>query len=111
MAQRIVVELTSDISGSAADETVTFAVDDVSYEIDLTTEEADQLRSAMQPYTSSARKVGRSTSPAARRRRRAAPSGYDAVAVRAWAAANGIEVSKRGRISQDVLGRFRAASN
>lgn len=111
MAQRIVVELTSDISGKAADETVTFAVDGVPYEIDLTTEEAGQLRSAMQPYASSARKIGRSTSPAARRVRRAKPSGYDAGAVRAWAAENGVEVSRRGRISQDVIEKYRAAGN
>lgn len=111
MAQRIVIELTSDISEVTADETVTFSVDGVAYEIDLTTEEAGQLRAAIAPFASSARKIGRSTSPAARRPRSAGASDYDASAVRAWAAAHGVDVSERGRISKDVMAQYRAAGN
>jgi nucleoid-associated protein Lsr2 len=57
-------------------------------------------------YVSKARKVSgkRSTS-------RKTSSGLDNRAVRRWAEANGVELSKRGRIPQDVVGQFRAAGN
>ena len=110
MAQRVEITLTSDISGGAADETVTFSVDGISYEIDLTAEEAGQLRTALEPFASSARKVGRSTITA-KRNRRASATDYAPSAVRAWAQANGIQVSERGRVSKDVLERYRAAGN
>lgn len=110
MAQRIVVELTSDVSDVKADETVTFSVDGVAYEIDLTTDEAAELRAAVEPYSTKARRVGRQA-PATRRTRAAGTSDYDAGAVRAWAAAHGVDVSERGRISKDVLEKYRAAGN
>lgn len=110
MAQRVVVELTSDVSGGTADETVSFAVDGVTYEIDLTTEEASELRSAFATYTDSGRKIGRTT-PAKNARRSSRSADYDASAVRAWAASNGVDVSERGRISKDVLEKYRAAGN
>jgi hypothetical protein len=110
MAQRVVVELTSDVSGGTADETVSFALDGVTYEIDLTTEEATELRTALTPYTEGGRKLGRTTAAKTARR---SPTGndYDASAVRAWAASNGVEISGRGRISKDVLEKYRAAGN
>ena len=110
MAQRVTVVLESDISGVTADETVTFGVDGVSYEIDLTTEEAEELRSALGRFVSAGRKIGRSGGVAARKRR-PTEAGYAPNAVRAWANANGIEVSQRGRISKDVMDRYRAAGN
>ena len=44
MAQKTQVILVDDIDGSAATQTVTFALDGVSYEIDLTDEHAAELR-------------------------------------------------------------------
>ncbi len=46
MAQRIVVQKTDDIDGSAAPETVTFALDGTTYEIDLSEANAAPLREA-----------------------------------------------------------------
>ncbi|MBN9376412.1 MAG: Lsr2 family protein, partial [Cellulomonas sp.] len=40
MAQKVQVLLVDDLDGGTADETVTFALDGISYEIDLTTENA-----------------------------------------------------------------------
>lgn len=110
MAQRVVVELTSDLSGTAADETVSFSVDGVAYEIDLTTEEAGKMRSEIEPFVSRARKVGRQGT-SVKRTRGTGGGDLDAAAVRAWAATNGVEVSGRGRISRDVLEKYRAAQN
>jgi hypothetical protein len=39
------------------------------------------------------------------------PTEVDTSAVRAWAAAHGIPVSPRGRISASVIEQFRAAGN
>ncbi len=58
-----------------------------------------------------------SAEPAPRRRRAAAKAdkpafnGVDTAAVRAWAAANGLTVSPRGRIKDEVLKAYRAAGN
>ncbi|HEX2072803.1 MAG TPA: histone-like nucleoid-structuring protein Lsr2 [Geodermatophilus sp.] len=38
-------------------------------------------------------------------------NGVDTAAVRAWAAANGLTVSPRGRIKDEVLKAYRAAGN
>ena len=44
MAQKVQVLLVDDIDGGTAEETVTFSLDGVSYEIDLTTDHAAELR-------------------------------------------------------------------
>lgn len=66
MATRIETVLVDDIDGaSLADETVRFAIDDVHYEIDLTSQHAAELRSALNAYVGAGRRVsglaGRST--------------------------------------------------
>lgn len=112
MAQKVQVLLVDDIDGGTADETVTFALDGVSYEIDLTSAHASELRDALGTWVGHARKVGGrsggrsggSSSGAARPRRSS-----DAGAVRAWAKENGHEVSERGRISAEIREAYEAA--
>ncbi|MEV0702657.1 Lsr2 family protein [Saccharopolyspora sp. NPDC050389] len=53
--QRIQVELVDDIDGSPANQTVTFALDGVTYEIDLNDEHAQQLRDVLDRYIKAAR--------------------------------------------------------
>ena len=66
----------------------------------------------MDRYVRAARKVGgRQTGARATAARAAAPIDYSAQAVRAWAEANKIDVSQRGRIPQSVVDQFRAAGN
>ena len=110
MAQKVQVLLVDDIDGGTADETVSFALDGVSYEIDLTTEHATELRDALATWVGHARKTGgrtgsRGASTGAARPRRAS----DAGAVRAWAKENGFEVSERGRISAEIREAYDAA--
>ncbi len=50
MAKTVIVRLTDDIDGEDADETVRFALDGRSYEIDLSAANASQLRAALKPY-------------------------------------------------------------
>ncbi|MEB3365775.1 Lsr2 dimerization domain-containing protein [Saccharopolyspora mangrovi] len=55
MAERIQVDLVDDIDGSPAKHTVTFALDGVSYEIDLNDGNAKALRSVLDRYIKAAR--------------------------------------------------------
>ncbi len=57
MAKTVIVKLTDDIDGGDADETVHFALDGTSYEIDLSAPNAAQLRGVLKPYTDGGRVV------------------------------------------------------
>ncbi|HVV30194.1 MAG TPA: Lsr2 family protein [Mycobacteriales bacterium] len=106
MAQRTLVVLEDDIDGGEADETVAFALDGTSYEIDLNRKNAAALRDALAPYVGAARKASR-----ARGRVRPVSSGRttDLSAIRVWARDNGFQVSERGRISAQIREAYEAA--
>ena len=58
MAKRVHVMLVDDTDGSNADETVSFALDGVSYEIDLSSHNADKLRNGFAPWIGFATLLG-----------------------------------------------------
>lgn len=103
MAQKTVITLEDDIAGGEADETVTFALDGTSYEIDLNVDNADILRGILYDYTARARKVGGKAKSTGRK---AVSSGPAAAEIRAWAIENGYDVPARGRIPTDVREAF-----
>jgi len=110
LARTTIVQLTDDIDGSAAAETVSFAVDGRSYEIDLSTEHANALRDNLAPFVAAARRAGRVDASSRRgQRRHERPDRADSRAVRAWANQNGVAVSPRGRIPETVLAQFTSA--
>jgi hypothetical protein len=108
MATKTVTELVDDIDGKPADETVSFGLDGVQYEIDLATDNAEALREALSPWAEAARRTGG-------RRGAGRPvrvhTEVDNKAVRVWAASNGVELSSRGRIPAHVIDQYRAAGN
>ena len=64
MAHVTKVRLVDDIDGGEADESVSFGIDGRSLEIDLSSENAEKLRSVLAPYIAAARGGGRpSTRP------------------------------------------------
>ena len=105
MAQRVDVILVDDLDGKDADETVTFGLDGVNYEIELSVANATKLRNALSTYTQAGRKAG------GRRRKgqRAAAGGTAAADIRQWARENGWDVPDRGRVSAEVRGAYAAA--
>ncbi|MFE5542760.1 Lsr2 family protein [Streptomyces sp. NPDC056534] len=110
MAQKTIVLLTDDLDGVEADETVTFALDGKSYEIDLTTANADKLRDLLAPYVGAGRKQGR-TSSSGRTRAAVSKSGNeDTAAIRAWAKENGYDVNDRGRVPADIKEAYAKAN-
>ncbi|MEJ2579399.1 MAG: Lsr2 family protein, partial [Kineosporiaceae bacterium] len=58
MVQKTQVILIDDIDGGEADETVSFALDGVSYEIDLSEGNAEGLRESLADWIGHARRVG-----------------------------------------------------
>jgi len=109
--QRVQIHMVDDLDGSEADETVTFAVDGREYEIDLSTENAQQVRDFLAPYVSKARRTGggrRSSAPKSTNGNSEA-DGLDLKAIREWAVQHGKEVSGRGRIAKQVIEEYQAA--
>jgi Lsr2 len=105
MAQRVQYMLVDDVDGSTAVETVTFSLDGVSYEIDLTAANAKKLRNDFATWVGHARRSGGRKSS----RKAGANAGQrrgDLSAVRQWARKNGHQVSDRGRISADILAAY-----
>ena len=99
MAQRVQVVLVDDVDGSNADETVTFSLDGINYEIDLSTKRAKELRSDLQQWVAKARRVSAKSKGAPRGAKKGKG---DVAAIRAWAKSKGLAVSERGRISAEV---------
>ncbi len=107
MATRQITVFEDDLDGSHADETVTFSIDGTTFEIDLNTEHAEELRGAFQMYVEAGRKLrnsARSTSRQATNTRETTTA-----QVRAWAQRQGLSVNARGRIQADIIASYHAA--
>jgi hypothetical protein len=115
MAKKVTVTLVDDFDGGgAADETVEFSIDGVSYEIDLSAKNAKKLREDLKHWIEAGRRVGgrrrgRPGAPAARGGR-ASIDREQSAAIREWARRNGHKVSTRGRIPADIIEAFHAAT-
>ena len=94
MAKTVIVKLTDDMDGGDADETIQFALDGTSYEIDLSTANASKLRGALQPYMEKGRVSGDRVRPRSPRPGSA-----------------GAERSLYSQLSADEKARFRAWAN
>jgi hypothetical protein len=110
VAQKIQTLLIDDLDGSAAEGTVRFGLDGTEYEIDLNAGHARELRDALARYVDAARRVSSSARRPPRGGRRAPAGDLNAVEVRQWAKAQGIEVKDRGRVPADLVVKFRAAT-
>lgn len=111
MAQRVNVVLVDDLDGGDAAETVSFALDGVDYEIDLSEQHAGELRNALSLYIGHGRRTGgrrrrSSTGGAAKSSGSGGPSASE---IRAWARENGWEVPERGRVAAEVREAYAAA--
>src|SRR3569833_1501520 len=103
MAKRVIHELIDDVNGQPADEPLTFALDGVQYEIDLTAKNATKLRQAVAPFVEAGTKVGRGAVVAGRGRSRDGRRGSTNdrqlnQKIREWAQQQNLEIADRGRI-------------
>jgi hypothetical protein len=120
MAQKTIVTLVDDLTGEEAEDitTVEFALDGVTYEIDLDDKNSTRLRDALADYIAAARRTGGRRSSGRRRSgagtgtpRATSPGGYDretSKQIRQWAKAQGFEVSDRGRVPNNVVEAWEA---
>ena len=115
MAQKVTVALVDDLDGSVSEDisTVSFGLDGVEYEIDLTEDNAAKLRDTLADFVAAARRTS------GRRKRGGARAGSSAARpaadreqtrlIREWARENGYELADRGRIPSNVLAAYEEA--
>lgn len=108
MAQKVIATLIDDIDGSEAQESVRFGLDGVDFDIDLSAKHAERLREALAEYVAAARRVG------GRKLKSAVgtpkPShDLDLTLVREWARSQGLPVSDRGRVANDIIEGYKQA--
>lgn len=111
MARKVQVLLTDDLDGGDADETVTFALDGTSYEIDLSAKNSKALRDAFSVYVGHSRRVakGRRSGVTSGSRSPATTDRAQTQAIREWGRRHGHQVSDRGRVPTAVVEAFNAA--
>ena len=116
MAQKTIVQLIDDLDGTSSEsiETITFGLDGVVYEIDLSDDNAEKLRDNLAEFISSARRTGgrakrgAATSTAAGAGNGSGRSREQTQAIREWARKNGHDISERGRIPATIIEAFEA---
>jgi hypothetical protein len=111
LAQRVQVRLVDDLNGEEAQETVRFGFEGAEYEIDLTAENAEKLRSVLSEYVEKGRKAsggkrGQGASKSTSRNKR-----EDTQQIRQWAQENGYNPSSRGRINQSIVDAYNEANS
>lgn len=108
MAKKVLVELVDDYDGeSRADETVEFAVDGRSYEIDLSEANAGQFRAELSRWIGRARRTN-GRRPGGGQPRAGQLSREQLAAIREWARRQGHQVADRGRIPRKLIDEFNA---
>jgi hypothetical protein len=112
MAKQTVITLTDDIDGTEASESVEFGIDGYLYTVDLSADHAEELRDRLTAYREFGSTLGRYTTRSAGLsvpRRSPRPADRDRnTAIRAWAAANGLNVKARGKIAGSVIKKYEA---
>jgi hypothetical protein len=103
MAKIVNTVITDDLDGSPAAEAVRFSFDGLAYEIDLAAANRERLREFLQPFIDAGRRDGRG------RPSRSASARRETAAIRAWATEQGLKVAERGRVSADIVSKYKAA--
>lgn len=110
MAQHIQIDLIDDITGEEAQDTVAFSLDGTDYDIDLTVQNAEKLRSLLTPYVAKGRKVDANPRNTNSRKTASVSTSRskreEARKIRHWAQANGYNFNTRGRIPQTIIDAY-----
>ena len=111
MAQKVLVQLVDDLDGTSSEDvsTVLFGLDGVSYEIDLSDDNAERLRDTLAEYVESARRTGGRIKRGSKSAHNGSGASHDAGLIRVWANENGFELSGRGRIPSHVVEAYKEA--
>jgi hypothetical protein len=113
MAQKTVVTVVCDLPHEGeieGNETVSFAFDGASYEIDVCSAHAKELHDTFAAYAEHARRVSAVAAGGRRRgRSRSGPGRERSSEIRAWARQRGHKVSERGRIPASIISEYEAS--
>jgi hypothetical protein len=110
MAQKVKVTVVCDLPHDGeveGQETVQFSFDGTSYEIDVCSKHAKELREKVGQYADHARRP--TVGGVRRRRARTGPGRERSGEIRAWAKQRGHKVSERGRIPATIIQEYEAA--
>jgi hypothetical protein len=110
MAKKTFVELIDDIDGSKAEESVSFSLDGIAYEIDLSNENAASLRDAIAPWAGKARRVSGRRIRGTGSKASSGPRSSDSAKIREWVRAQGREIADRGRIPAEIRQEYYEAN-
>jgi hypothetical protein len=111
--RKTTVTLVDDLDGSDADETVSFGLEGVEYEIDLTAKNAAALRDSLADYTGAGRRIRNGQSAGARNGRGRVPTVTSSserqrnTDIRRWCRENNVPCADRGRIAGRVQQAFK----
>lgn len=98
MAKKRILLMLDDVDPSeTADETVSFGLDGVEYEADLSKGNAAELRKTLRMWIACSRRVS------TRRDRSQYFDASTSTAIRSWARENGYDVGSRGRVAKHIL--------
>ena len=100
--------LIDDIDGSEAAETVSFALDGINYDMELSAENAEKLRGELANWIKNSRRVSGRLSRG--RRGSYTRVSSNSSTIREWARANGYTVNERGRLPKEIIDAFEAAN-
>lgn len=103
MVQKTQIILEDDINGEKADGTIRFALDGRNYEIDLSQQNATQLRDSLEPFLISARRLR--TQKKTRLHASQKPSS-ETPKIRKWSQEQGYDVPVRGRINHEIIDQY-----
>ena len=107
MAQKVQVLLVDDIDGSEATETVSFGLDGVAYEIDLSSGNAGELRTSSPSMWNT--RVNQAAPRFAVAASATGPGREQSARIREWARSHGHKVNERGRIPANIVAEYEAA--
>ncbi|MEO6124694.1 MAG: Lsr2 family protein [Ilumatobacteraceae bacterium] len=110
MATRTIHIVTDDIDDSESDvQTVRFAYEGSSYEIDLGPANRERFEQAIALFVGHARRQGGNPIPRSPGRAPAASQANDTTYARRWHVAEGLPVSDRGRLKPEQMNAWAAA--
>ncbi len=115
MAKKTEVVLIDDIDGGEANDTVTFGLDGFIYTIDVSLEHERELREGIAKFVGPATRLGdwalrdRRQKPRGARRAPVGANRERNKAIREWAQQQGLQVSPRGRIPDEIIAQFTKA--
>jgi len=109
MAKETKIIIRDDLDGSEDAQSYKFGWDGDQYEIDLSEQNAKELKDFLSKYIDAAAKVTNRLPRAASSSTSKSSNKEELQKIREWAQQNGHEVSSRGRIAQSVVDAYHAA--